>query len=173
MPYWVVINLAVYFHTTNYLRTRIYFKSISCRAGDVMNQHFPREKLKVKKFPACYKTRTLIFCSKRADITQILSTSQSRSFHNLFIYFLKLDITLCFYINCGPGSVVGIAPGYGLDGPGIESRWGARFSAPVQTGPGENPASCTMDTGSFRGVKSGRDVTLTPHPPSSAVVKKE
>jgi hypothetical protein len=25
---------------------------------------------------------------------------------------------------CGPGSSVGIATGYGLDGPGIESRWG-------------------------------------------------
>ena len=24
---------------------------------------------------------------------------------------------------CGPGSSVGIATGYGLDGPGIESRW--------------------------------------------------
>ena len=31
---------------------------------------------------------------------------------------------------------IGIATGYGLEGPGIESRWGARFSAPVQTGPG-------------------------------------
>jgi hypothetical protein len=30
----------------------------------------------------------------------------------------------------GPGSSVGIATDYGLDGPGIESRWGgARFSA--------------------------------------------
>jgi len=28
---------------------------------------------------------------------------------------------------------VGIATRHGLDGPGIESRWGARFSAPVQT----------------------------------------
>ena len=25
-------------------------------------------------------------------------------------------------ITCGPGNVVGIATGYGLDGPGIESR---------------------------------------------------
>ena len=33
--------------------------------------------------------------------------------------------------TCGPGSVVCTATGYGLDGPGIESRWGARFSAPV------------------------------------------
>jgi hypothetical protein len=56
----------------------------------------------------------------------------------------------------GPGSSVGIATGYGLDGPGIESRWGARFSAPVQTGPGAYPASCTMGTGSFPGVESGR-----------------
>jgi len=27
-------------------------------------------------------------------------------------------------MGSGPGSVVGIATGYGLDGPGIESRWG-------------------------------------------------
>ena len=41
---------------------------------------------------------------------------------------------------------------------------GARFSAPVQTGPGTYPASCTMGTGSFPGVKRpGRGVD---HPPS-------
>ena len=28
---------------------------------------------------------------------------------------------------CGPGSLVGIASGYGLDGPGIESRWGGEI----------------------------------------------
>ena len=52
--------------------------------------------------------------------------------------------------------------GCGLDGPGIDSRWGARFFAPVQIGPGAHPASCTMGTGSFPGVNSGRGVTLTP-----------
>jgi hypothetical protein len=62
------------------------------------------------------------------------------------------------------GRVVGMATGYGLDSPGIESRWGVRFSAPVQTNPGAHPASCTMVTGSFGGVKSSRGVTLTPHP---------
>jgi len=36
-------------------------------------------------------------------------------------------------------------------------------SAPVQTGLGGHPASCTMGTGSSPGVKSGRGVTLTPH----------
>jgi hypothetical protein len=65
---------------------------------------------------------------------------------------------------CGLGSSVGIATGYGLDGPGIEPWWGVRFSALVQTGLGAHPASCTMGTGSFPGVKSAQGVTLTPHP---------
>jgi len=46
----------------------------------------------------------------------------------------------------------------------IETRCGARFSAPVQTGPGANPASCTMGTRSFPGVKSDWGVLLTTHP---------
>ena len=41
---------------------------------------------------------------------------------------------------------------------------GARFSAPVQNGPGAHPASCTIGIVSFPGVKCGRGVTLTPHP---------
>ena len=53
---------------------------------------------------------------------------------------------------CPDGSV-GIATRYVLDGPGIESRWGARFSAPVQTGPGAYPASRTMGTGYLPGLK--------------------
>ena len=53
----------------------------------------------------------------------------------------------------GRNSSVGIATRYGLDGPGIEYRWEARFPAPVQTGPGAHPASCTMGTGAFPGGK--------------------
>ena len=45
----------------------------------------------------------------------------------------------------------------------IESRWGRNFP-PVQTGPATYPASCTMGTGSFPGVKCGRGVVLTTHP---------
>ena len=33
---------------------------------------------------------------------------------------------VCILIS-GPGNVVGIATIYGLDGPGIESRWGEIF----------------------------------------------
>jgi len=50
----------------------------------------------------------------------------------------------------------------------------ARFSAPVQTGPGAHPASYTMGTRSFPGIKSDWGVTDTdPSSPSSAVVMKE
>jgi hypothetical protein len=60
-------------------------------------------------------------------------------------------------------SSVGIASRYGQDGPGNESRWEARFSAPVQTGPGAHPASYIMGTGSFPRVKRpGRGAG---HPP--------
>jgi len=38
----------------------------------------------------------------------------------------KLIVSLSA-LDCGPGSSVGIATGYGLDGPGIESRWGRGF----------------------------------------------
>jgi hypothetical protein len=72
---------------------------------------------------------------------------------------------LLFLLLLGSGSVVGIATGYGLDDPGIETQSGvgSRFSAPVQTDPGAHPASCTMGIVSFRRVKSSRGVTLTPH----------
>jgi len=40
---------------------------------------------------------------------------------------------------------------------------GTRFSAPVQAGRGAHSASCTVGTGSFPGVKTGRGLTLTPH----------
>ena len=66
--------------------------------------------------------------------------------------------------NVGRGSSVGIATRNELDGPGIESRWEARFSAPVQTGPGAYPASCTMGTGSFPGVKRPGRVADQPPP---------
>ena len=68
-------------------------------------------------------------------------------------------------------SSVSIATCYGLGGTGIESRLGARFSAPFQTNRGAHPASYTMGTRSFPRVKRpGRRVDHLL--PSSAEVKE-
>ena len=66
---------------------------------------------------------------------------------------------------------MGIATGYGLDGPEIESRMGARFFALVPTGPGVYPASYTMGIGSFTGVKLSRCGVDQPTP-SNAEAKE-
>ena len=71
------------------------------------------------------------------------------------------------------GSSICIVTGYGLDGSGDRIPVTARFSAPVQIDPGAHPASCTVGTGSFPGVKSGRGVTLTPHPLLVPLVMKD
>ena len=69
--------------------------------------------------------------------------------------------------------MVGIATGYGLDGPGIENPSGGRdfphLSRPV-LGPTQPPVKWAP--GLSRGKeRPGRDAD--PSPPSSAVVKKE
>jgi hypothetical protein len=84
-----------------------------------------------------------------------------------------LPFTFLIYAmrTVGGDSSVGIATRYGLDGPGIESRWKARFSAPVQSGPGAHPASCTMGTGYFPRVEQpGRGGN---HPSPHSVEVKE
>jgi len=58
-----------------------------------------------------------------------------------------------YRVEHGRVSSVGIATRYEPDMPGIESRWGVRFSAPVHTGPGAHPAFFIVGTGSFSGVK--------------------
>jgi hypothetical protein len=70
----------------------------------------------------------------------------------------------------GPVSSVGIATGYGLDGPGIESRWERKI---FRTCPrGAHAASCTMGTRYFPGGKKrpGRDADHSP--PSRVVAMK-
>jgi len=74
-------------------------------------------------------------------------------------------------MGVGRDSSVGIATHYGLDGPGFESQWEARYSATVHTGPETYPALCTMVTGSLPGVKrTGRGVN---QPPPSIAEDKE
>ena len=71
--------------------------------------------------------------------------------------------------SCGPGSVVGIATAYGLDGPGIESRWGEIFRTSPDR-PWGTPSLLYNGYRVFPGGKvlPGRDADPSPH--SSAEV---
>jgi hypothetical protein len=82
-------------------------------------------------------------------------------------------VCVCYSLLGGGGdNVVGTGTRYGLDGPGIESRWEASFSAPVQTGHGAHAASYTMGTGSSPGEKRpGRGIDHSP--PLAPSLKKE
>ena len=75
----------------------------------------------------------------------------------------KIEFEFCTFNYHGPGSSVGIATDWGLDGLG-SNPGGDEIFPPVQTGPGAHPVSCTWRTGSFPGVKCGRGVLLTTHP---------
>ena len=66
---------------------------------------------------------------------------------------------------------VSIAPHYGLNGLGIESRWGQDFSHPSRLSPGAHPASYTMGNRSFNGVR--QPVCGFDHSPSYSVEVKE
>ena len=72
----------------------------------------------------------------------------------------------------GPGSSVGIVTDYGLDGPGIESRWGRDFPHLSRPALGSTQPP-VQGYRVFPGGKErpGRDAD--PSSPSSAVVKKE
>jgi len=53
----------------------------------------------------------------------------------------------------------------GWDGLRFETQWAARFSGPVQTGPGTHWTSCTMFTGSLSCAKSCWVLVFTIHLP--------
>ena len=82
-----------------------------------------------------------VFFSWRRLIWYAVTTAAYSFKHVACSFFLNFSTHLPY---CGPGSVVGIATGYGLDGPGIEFRWGRDFphlSRPA-LGPTQPPVQC-------------------------------
>ena len=76
-------------------------------------------------------------------------------------------------MHVGRDNSVGIATRYGLDCPGIETRWRRDFPHRSRPALGAHPASYTMGNGSFPEVKRpGGGVDLPPIHPSSAEVKE-
>jgi hypothetical protein len=84
---------------------------------------------------------------------------------------LRAVYMLVHYYNWSRDSVVGIATRYGLEGPGIESRWGEIFRTYPDRLRGP-PSLLYNGHRAFPGGKGSRSVMLTT-PPSSTEVKKE
>ena len=81
-------------------------------------------------------------------------------------------IILRIYFICGPGKLSRYSDTLRDGRSGDRNLLEAIFSAPVQTGPGDHPASYTMGTGSLPGVKPpGRDADHPSHLPPR--LKKE
>ena len=96
---------------------------------------------------------------------------------NRYFYYLKLNCRQSFglqifHVQRGwAGQLSRCSDSLRAGGSGDRIPVGARYFAPVQTGPGTHPASYTLGTGYFPGVKRpGRDVDH--QPPSSAEVKE-
>jgi hypothetical protein len=98
-----------------------------------------------------------------------------------FIHFIKKNKTIfkgfsyyCYYACCkfrycectegGLGELSQYSDWLQAARSGDRIPGEAWFSAPVQTSPGAHPASCTMGTEFFPGVKSSQGMTLTPQP---------
>jgi hypothetical protein len=99
-------------------------------------------------------------CDKRRQHYSNFPLKEASSFWLIFFFFFLYKPPV------GPDSSVGTATCYSLEVLGIESRWGARFSEHVETGPRAHSASYTMGTGSFPGVK--RPGRVVDHPPSTS-----
>jgi hypothetical protein len=68
-----------------------------------------------------------------------------------------------YILNCGPGSSVGLATGYGLGGPGIESRYKRDFShlSRPALGPTQPPVNGYRVFSGGR-KRPGRDADFSP-----------
>jgi hypothetical protein len=79
-----------------------------------------------------------------------------------------LHVSMFIHHPLGRDSSAGIATRYGMEGSGIESRWGRDFHNPLEA----HPASYTKGTESFRG--GGRAVkACVNHPPHLRPMLKE
>jgi len=78
-----------------------------------------------------------------------------------------------YFKQSEPGSSVGIATGYGLDGPGIESRREGEIFRTCPDWPWGPPNLLYNRYRVFAGGKERPGREADPSPPSSAVVMKE
>jgi hypothetical protein len=103
-----------------------------------------------------------------------LITRPEESYLPCFVVVCDLEISIMMrlWLALWAGLLSRYSDWLRAGGSGDRIPVGARFSAPVQTGPGAHLISCTMGTGSLPGVKRlGRDAD--PSPLLVQLVKKE
>ena len=127
-------------------------------------QNFYSEFVNIMNFCGALWIQKILFSvySKVVNHTRTLDDTSSRRSSRLRIGAL---------VPCplGPGSVVGIATGYGLDGPGIESRWGGEIFRTCPDRPWGPPSLLYNGYRVFPGGKEGPGHDTDLSHPSSAV----
>jgi hypothetical protein len=100
---------------------------------------------------------------------QMALFSKKKLLMNIKYVLIFYTIFVCNISPCGPGSSVGIATGYGLDGPAIESRWGEIFRT-CPDRPWGQPSLLYNRYRVFPGGRKRPERDADPSPPSSAEV---
>jgi hypothetical protein len=117
--------------------------------------------------PTAQQHKFLLLCSNSSSSTFSSVSSYGSTTIMAKLWYFQLVLLISFYPGQGFSSLALLTSVWLYKRPGDRIPVGAKFFAPVETGPRARPASCTMGTGSFLGVRRpGRDTV--PSTPSRA-----
>ena len=131
-----------------------------------------------RKFDACKQRAPFCYAGGEIRKAVCLYTTRGREISTparnpkVYRHSSCLPIYFASMLHCGePGQLSRYSYSLGAGRSGDRIQVEARFSAHVQTDPGAHPASYTMGTGTFPGVK--RPGCGVDHPPPSSAEIKE
>jgi len=151
--------------------TSCYFVPYWCMASLICRRYLHQNKMTLMNKQTMEETYTIIPFLQAQNTESINIYRQTVAVYRANEMSIQ-QIWKWYHNCCGPGSVVGIATGYGLDGPGIESRWEKDFPHLSRPALGHTQPPVQWILGLSQGKEQlGRDID--PPPPSGANVKEE